>query len=195
MTPSGRPCVSGGDSEGETGGQQGSRAVRLPPTLGMNWSAAPCVGQEGPGRCRQPPDPGRGRPWHAGRGLRLGTKAGSVSFEVLLPAWQPRRPQQFTATYARLFLASAPQMTGVCSEGPRTGCSSPRPQPLEKARGGMPSPAPTPQPPPAASLGVTPSWGLAPERHQSSHPRALGSSGSQSDPSTKNTPYGNVLGS
>lgn len=60
------------------------------------------------------------------------------------------------------FPRSAPQMTGVCSEGPWTGCSSPRPQPLEKARGGMPSPAPTPQPPPAASLGVTPSWGLAP---------------------------------
>lgn len=162
MTPSGRPCVSGGDSEGETGGQQGSRAVRLPPTLGMNWSGPRVWARRGQGAAGSHPTPGRGRPWHAGRGLRLGTKAGSVSFEVLLPAWQPRRPQQFTATYARLFLASAPQMTGVCSEGPRTGCSSPRPQPLEKARGGMPSPAPTPQPPPAASLGVTPSWGLAP---------------------------------
>lgn len=100
--------------------------------------------RRGQGAAGSHPTPGRGRPWHAGRALRLGTKAGSVSFEVLLPAWQPRRPQQFTATYARLFLASAPQMTGVCSEGPRTGCSSPRPQPLEKARGGMPSPAPTP---------------------------------------------------
>lgn len=195
MTPSGRPCVWGGDSEGETGGQQGSRAVRLPPTLGMNWSAAPCVGQEGPGRCRQPPDPRSGTPLARRPRTPSGNEGRVRELRGAASRLAARRPQQFTATYARLFLASAPQMTGVCSEGPRTGCSSPRPQPLEKARGGMPSPAPTPQPPPAASLRVTPSWGLAPERHQSSHPRALGSSGSQSAPSTKNTPYGNVLGS